>query len=117
MPNKFGAGQMIELVAFDKRAMVDDGYGNIVAGDWQEQFRHRAKFIYLRGSETVMAGRLESRESIVMQVRKCSDTLQIGADWQARDVRRGTPYNVRTVEEDRSRALIDILAEANVATG
>lgn len=117
MPAKFGAGQMVELVAFDKRAMVDDGYGNIVAGDWVEQSRHRAKFIYLRGSEAVMAGRMESRESIVIQVRNCQDTRQIDAAWQARDVRRGTPYNVRTVEEDRSRAVIDILAEANVNTG
>lgn len=117
MPAKFGAGQMVELVAFDKRQAVDDGYGNVVSGDWQEQFRHRAKFVYLRGSEAVMAGRLESRESMIMQVRKCSQTLQIDADWQARDVRRGTAFNVRTVEEDKSRSLIDLLVEQGVATG
>lgn len=117
MPAKFGAGQLIERVAFDKREMIDDGYGNIVAGDWQEQFQHRAKFIYLRGSETVMAGRLESRESIIMQVRVCDDTEQIDTDWQARDVRRGTLFNIRTVEVDRSRALVDLLCEQGVATG
>ena len=117
MPAKFGAGQLIERVAFDQRAAVDDGYGNIVAGDWQQQFEIRAKFIYLRGSETVMAGRLESRESIIMQVRVCADTKRIDTDWQARDVRRGTAYNIRTVEEDKSRQIIDLLAEMNVATG
>ena len=97
MPAKFGAGQLIELVAFDKREMVDDGYGNSVAGDWAEQFQHRAKFIHLRASETVMAGRLESHGSIIMQVRVCAETEQIGTDWQARDVRRGIAYNIRDV--------------------
>jgi head-tail adaptor len=117
MPAKFGAGQMIERVAFDRREAIDDGYGNIIAGDWQEQFQARAKFIFLRGSETVMAGRLESRESIIVQVWANDDTRQIGPDWQMRDVRRGSSYNIRTVEEDKSRLVLDLLAESNVATG
>jgi head-tail adaptor len=117
MPAKFGAGQLIELVAFDTRATVDDGYGNEVAGDWAEQFRERAKFIFLRGSETVMAGRLASTEAIVVQVWACDRTRQISTDWQMRDVRRGDAYNVRSVEEDKSRQVIDLLCESNVATG
>jgi head-tail adaptor len=117
MPAKFGAGQMIERVAFDRREMVDDGYGNLVAGDWQQQFERRAKFIFLRGSETVMAGRLESRETIIAQVWISSETRQIGADWQMRDLRRGDAYNIRTIEDDRSRLVIDLLCESNVATG
>ena len=115
MPSKFGAGQLIELVAFYKREVVSDGYGNEVAGDWQEQFQHRAKFIHLRASETVMAGRLESHGAIIMQVRVCADTEQIGTDWLARDVRRGASYNIRDVQEDKSRAIFDLLAESNVA--
>ena len=117
MPAKFGAGQLIERVAFDQREAVDDGYGNIIAGDWQQQFETRAKFIYLRGSETVMAGRLESRELLIVQVRVCADTRRIAPDWQVRDVRRGTAYNVRTIEEDKSRAIVDLLVESGVATG
>lgn len=117
MPAKFGAGQMRERVAFDRRAMIDDGYGNIVAGDWEEQFQDRAKFIYLRGSETVMAARLESRETIIAQVWVSNKTRQIGNDWQMRDMRRGAAYNIRTVEEDKSQLVFDLLAESNVATG
>ena len=64
-----------------------------------------------------MAGRLESHGSIIMQVRVSADTRQIATDWQARDVRRGTPYNIRAVEEDKSRAIFDLLAESNVNTG
>src|SRR5262245_56670288 len=115
MPAKFGAGQMIERFAFDQREQIDDGFGNIVSGPWQEQFQERAKIIFLRGSETVMAGRLQSRESIIVQVYLSSQTRRIDADWQARDVRRGETYNVRTLEEDKSRLVLDILCESNVA--
>jgi head-tail adaptor len=116
MPSKFGAGQLTELVAFDKREEVDDGYGNTVSGPWVEQFRHPAKFIRLRASETVMAGRLQSRASVVVQLRACADTKSIGTDWQMRDVRRGDTYNIREVHPDTSRALIELLTESNVAT-
>ena len=117
MPKNFGGGQLIELVAFDRRAVVDDGYGNLVAGDWQEQFQTRAKFIPLRASETVMAGRLESHGAIIMQLRTSGQTLAIGTDWQARDVRRGVSYNIREARQDTSRALVEVLAESFVATG
>jgi SPP1 family predicted phage head-tail adaptor len=116
MPARFGAGQMIELVAFDKRFDEEDEYGNTVS-QWVEQFQQHAKFIYLRGSETVTAARLESREAVIIQVRKSAATRQIAAEWQARDVRRGVAYNIHTVEEDRSRSLIDLFAETGGATG
>lgn len=117
MPASFGAGQMREIVAFDRREMVDDGYGNEVAGPWAEQFQRRAKFIFVHASETVMAGRLEGRATIVAQVWVSADTRQIETDWQMRDVRRGTLYNVRTIHEDRSQALLELLCEQGVATG
>lgn len=117
MPAKFGVGQMDKRVAFDMREAIDDGYGNIVAGPWQEQFRTWAKFIFLHGSETVMAARLESRQTVVAQIWTCAQARQIGTDWQMRDVRRGTLFNVRTINEDRSRAILELLCEQGVATG
>jgi hypothetical protein len=108
---------MIERVAFDTRAAIDDGFGNVVAGDWQEQFQSRAKFVFLRGSETVMAGRLEGTEAFVVQVWANAQTRQIKPDWQMRDLQRGDAFNIRSVEGDRSRALIDLLVESGVATG
>jgi len=108
---------MIELVAFDKRGDVDDGYGNTVTGDWTEQFRERAEFVFIRGSEAVIAGRLESTESFVMRIYSNARTRTIKPDWQARDVRRGESYNVLTIEEDKSRAVLDLWITSNVATG
>src|SRR5262245_46537628 len=112
-----GAGRLIELVAFDKREAIDDGYGNTISGDWQEQFQAHAAFTQLRASETVMAGRLESHAAIIMQIRINDQTKQIGTDWQARDVRRGDAYNIRDIHADLARAHFELLAERDVATG
>jgi head-tail adaptor len=116
MAEKQGAEAQIELVAFDKREMVDDGFGNTVAGDWAEQFRRRARFTYLRGSETVMAARLEGRQPIILRVRSDAQTRTITADWRARDIRRGIEFNIRTVPPGTvSRQWIELLAESGIA--
>lgn len=114
---KFAGGQLRERIAFDARGAVDDGYGNIVAGDWAEQFRTRAEFIFVHGSETVMAGRLESREAIVVRIRANATTRAITTDWQMRDLKNGEAYNVRSIEETKGRNVLDLLCESNVATG
>ena len=117
MPDREGAGQLIELVAFDQRASVDDGYGNKVAGDFMEQFQRRAAFVFMRGSEPVTAARLQSRQPMILKIRADSEAEAITADWQARDVRKGTVFNIRTVTKDNSRAWIEMLVESGVATG
>jgi hypothetical protein len=113
MPAKFGAGRMSESVAFDKRQELDDGFGNTIAGDWREQFRHPAEFIFQRGSETVMAARLQNRAPMIVRVRMCSATRAVGTDWRLRDVRRGKEYNIRDINQE-SRAYLDMLVESNV---
>lgn len=117
MPAKFAAGQLRERIAFDARGEVDDGYGNITSGPWAEQFRTRGEFIFIHGSETVMAGRLESHEAIVVRVRANDTTRTITTDWQMRDLKNGETFNVRSIEEDKTRSVLDLLCESNVATG
>jgi head-tail adaptor len=113
-----GSGRLEQRVAFDRRAMVDDGYGNEVAGDWQEQFQARAQFLFLRGSEQVMAARLASREPMLVRIRMSAAAKEIGNDWQLRDMHGdGKPYNVRDITWDNNRAVIDLLVEGGVATG
>jgi basic membrane lipoprotein Med (substrate-binding protein (PBP1-ABC) superfamily) len=112
-----GAGKLDERLAFDARALVDDGFGNIVAGDWEEKFQRAAQFIHRFGSETVMAARLESRSPMEAIIRKDPETKQIGTDWQARDARRGTAYNIRDVVEEANRSTLRLTLEAGVATG
>lgn len=83
-----GGGQLYERVAFDERAIASDGEGN-VEGEFVQVFECRAGFTFLRGGETVIAGRLEGKQPVVVRVRRSSETLQIAADWQMRDLRNG----------------------------
>lgn len=115
--NQTGAGRLEQRVAFDKREEVEDPYGNMVA-DWVEQFQDYAAFMFLRGSEQVMAARLESREPMLVRIRMSANARQIGNDWQMRDVRADNKaYNIRDITWDNNRAVVDLLVEGGVATG
>lgn len=114
--NQTGAGLLEQSVAFDKRVDSEDEYGNMVAG-FVEQFQDYAAFVYLRGSESVMAARLESREPVLVRIRMSDNARQIDTDWQMRDLRDDNkPYNIRDVTWDNNRAMVDLLVEGGVAT-
>lgn len=116
MADKRSAGSLYYKVAFDKRGDVDDGMGNTVSG-WQEQFQTRAEFIHLRGSEAVMAGRLQGKHTQVIRVRNSSNTRLISTDWMLRDVRTGKSFNIRDIEIEVNRQFIALTCESGVATG
>jgi hypothetical protein len=117
MPAKFTAGQMSELVAFDSRTEVNDGYGNLTAGPFKERLQRRAKFIFGKGGEAVFNGRLQGRATFIAVIYANDGTREIRPDWQMRDVRRGTVFNVRDVEEQPNRQTMEILVESNVNPG
>lgn len=112
--NSFSAGHLRESVAWDKRTATSDGYGNEV-GSFSEQFRSRAGFTFLRGSETVMASRLEGRQPMVARVRRSSETEAIRTDWQMRDLSSGLSYAVRSVSPTEHHGFLDVLVEGGVA--
>ena len=109
-----GAGLLYERVAFDKRIDEVDDSGNYV-GAWVEMFTTRAQFIWLRGSEAVTAERLQSRQPLIVRIRKSAAALLVDADYRLRNMRTGHEYQIRTVTPDVSRGMIDIMAEAGVA--
>lgn len=122
-----GAGHLYERVAFDKREQTSDGHGNYEDG-FLEQFSCRAGFTFLRGGESVMAGRLQGRQPVVVRVRASSQTCQIEPDWRMRDLRKGKwqgpsgddywtgpIYAVRSVIPTEDRMFIDVTVESGVA--
>jgi head-tail adaptor len=116
--NQTGAGRLYWHVAFDQREMVDDGYGNLVAGDWQEKFQRRAEFRTMPGSETVLASRLSGQQPMQVNLRIDSETARIGNDWQMRDVRNGLAYNIKDIRRDTTnRAMMTLMVMGGVATG
>jgi len=111
------AGEMRERVAFDRRTTVDDGYGNPVTGPFVEQFVVDARISPLKGGEAVMADRLTGRQPVIIKVRWSAATAQIHPGWQARDVRKGTPFNVTDIaNRDEKKIYFDVLAVAGEAT-
>lgn len=110
------SGLLYERIAFDQRIEESDGMGNTV-DTWLEEFQCRAQFMFLRGSETVMAARLESRQPIVVRIRASADAMRVSPEWRMRNVRSGEEYNIRTITYDRSRGLLDLLVESGVAPG
>jgi head-tail adaptor len=109
------AGSLSERVAFDKRADVDDGYGNTVAGDFIEQYSCWAEFRPRGGSEAVVAARLEGRNIFGVYIRSSNQARQITTDWRMRDTRRGTVYAIKAVDVITDRAWIYLTVESGIA--
>lgn len=121
------ASRLFERVAFDVRQKVSDGHGNH-EGEFVEIFQCRAGFTYLRGTESVIAARLEGRQPIVVRVRSSTDARQIDHDWRMRDLRDGSwagssgeeywdgpVFAVRSVIPTEDRRWLDITVERGVA--
>lgn len=103
-----------EFVAFDAPAVSPDGYGGEETG-WAEQFNCRARFLYLRGGETVQAARLEGRQPVVVTIRRSPASDAITPAWRMRDVRRGDIYNIRSIVPTDDRKWLELTCERGVA--
>lgn len=115
MPS-IGAGPLRERIAFEAREQIDDGYGNVVSGDWTLLTTVAARVEPLRGAETVQAMRLAGRQPVKITVRRSSLTMQIAPDFRARDVRSGALYNVRSVmNPDEKNRYLEMECELGVA--
>lgn len=109
------AGQLTERIAFESRGpSTGVDYGN-TEGDFVERFTLFARRQNLRGTESVMASRLQGRQPVIFTVRASSLSKQITTDWQARDARTGEVFAIRSVTRTEDRAWCDVLAESGVA--
>jgi head-tail adaptor len=106
-----GAGDLQDRVAFDQRDEAANEYGS-VEGDFAEQFEVAAQIRYLRGTEPVIAQRLQGVQPVIIRVRSSTQTRAVDASWRARDARAGTIFNIRSVTPSDDRAWIDFLCEA-----
>jgi head-tail adaptor len=114
------AAKLKNRVTLAKREMINpdepNDFGNVV-GAWVDQGDVWAGYIYLRGGEAVMAGRLQGRQPVVIRLRTSPLARQVETDWQVTDVHTGTVFAVRSVNPDPESdgAWVDLLAEAGVA--
>lgn len=109
------AGRLKERVAFDLASGTPNGRGGTVTS-WTQQFSCAAGFTWLRGGESVMAGRLVGRQTVVIRVRRAASTTgRITADWRGRDLRTGEVFAVRSIIPAESGSYLDITCETGVA--
>ena len=115
MPDKLGAGDLArERMTFQSRGVGDDGFGNamIDAGPFEDRFTVSAHLRPLRGSETVIAARLQGRQPYIITVRQSSDTRQANEAWRIVDTRnhdRVFAIKAPPTDPDGKRAWLEIL--------
>lgn len=115
-----GAGSLDCRVQFQRRGEKNDGYGNTVSGEWEPQFERWAEIRFMRGSESVLAARLEARRPVIITIRNSLQARLITHDWRAVEIVgavTGTVFNIREdpVRTD-DRGFLQMLAESGVAT-
>ncbi|RWX28954.1 head-tail adaptor protein [Rhizobium leguminosarum] len=118
MTDNRGAGKLREKLLFQRRAIVDDGFGNEQAGDWETKFTAAANLIPLKGGEPVIASRLTGVQPFIIQIRACNDARAVNTAWRAIDARNpARAFNITAdVDPDNKNAWIDIMATQGVAT-
>jgi SPP1 family predicted phage head-tail adaptor len=103
-----------ELVAFDRPEETVDPYGGVVT-TFAEAFRCNARFLWLRGGETVQAARLEGRQPVVVTIRQSALSGVVTTDWRMRDLRRAKTYNIRGIVPTDDRMFLELTCETGVA--
>lgn len=118
MARKPSRGDFYENVAFDKRVQENPDspidYGQTETS-WQEQFTTRAHYRHLRGGETVMAGRLAGKHSMIVTIAAFAGSRLVEADWRMRDVNSSVGYAVRDITPTEDRQFLEVLVESGVA--
>lgn len=112
--SEVSAGELIHKVSFQKREEVDRGDG-VFEGAWLEQFQTRAKYHFMRGGESVLAGRLQGTQTLVITVRSSEASRLATTDWAIRDERSGAWFNIREVTPHPNRQWLDFLCQSGVA--
>lgn len=112
---KMAAGRLDQRFQFSVRVEQEDGAGNF-EGVFVPQFEMAANRHFLRGGETVMAGRLQNVQKVIMTVRNCANTRRITAGWKATDVRSGVEYAIHEDPQlSDDRLWLEMLCESGVA--
>lgn len=103
------AGALKERLNFQERAL--DGRGDPL-GDWEDRFSVRAQILYLRGSEGVMAQRLQGVQPVIITVRSSAVMRSVTSAWRALNARdREQVFEIKSAASSSARGFIDILAE------
>ena len=107
------AGQLRDRVTFQKRQVIDDGYGNEVSGPWGDVFTVAANIAPARGREEVLAQRLQGVRPVEITVRWSSQTVQIAPEWRAVNARKPSEiYNIHDNRDPDGKRMWNVLTSS-----
>jgi len=111
------AGRLRERVAFDRRFELDDGYGNVQSGDFEQQFECAAEFRPKGGSEAVIAARREGKNVFGVYIRSSIQSRQLTSDWRMRRLRQSPEevFAIDVVDAFSDRAWVYLEVTSGVA--
>lgn len=114
---RMAAGRLDQRFQFSERVAQEDGSGNF-EGAFVPQFEMAANRKVLRGSETVLASRLQNVQKVILCVRNCANGRRINAGWKARDMRSGVEYAIHEDPQlSDDRLWIEMLCSSGGAVG
>lgn len=110
------AGKMRDRYRFDQRGL--DANGDRL-GPWDSDngITVWAETKWLKGTEAVMAQRLEGRQPVALVIRDSTTARTITTAFRAVDVRTGAVFNIVGVSPSNTRGFIDVLAVSGGASG
>jgi len=73
--------QLRNLLTFQRPVLIEDEFGG-TQQNWEDVFQTWGHIRYLRGGESVMQARLESRQPVILTIHQNEDTLKIESDWR-----------------------------------
>lgn len=113
-----GAGNKRVLLWFQERSLQDDGFGNMVAGEFETRVTAAAELRPLRGSEPVQAARLQGQQPHIAKIRSSAKARDITTAWRAVDARNNdrTFAVIAPATDDTSKnAFLEILIQEGTA--
>lgn len=104
-----------DSVTFERRGL--DANGDPL-GPWGPVMTVRAQLNWLRGSETALAERLESRQPVAIVIRDGGLASEITTAWRAVNARKPSQkFNITACAPHRDRGFVEVLATMGGATG
>ncbi|SMQ65878.1 Phage head-tail joining protein [Devosia lucknowensis] len=109
------SGALRGRVHFQRRQTEPDPWGGDPReGDWATVTTCAAEFLPLKGSETVIANRLQGIQPYIVRVRQSAATWQVDETWRvvdARDDARVFAIKAPPTDPDQKRQWLEFLVE------
>tara|TARA_R110002012_G_scaffold101777_4_gene241148 strand:- start:1839 stop:2180 length:342 start_codon:yes stop_codon:yes gene_type:complete len=108
-------GKLDRRIAFYSPISSSGGYGGTEYG-WNLEFEVWTNVRYLKGGESVMAGRLEGKRPVVLTLRKSIDSVSISSNWKCNFDHMD--FNIREApKQSDDRLYVEFMVEGGVAVG